>query len=189
MKSTYRFGAAGVAMFAALGLASAAHAAPATATATANAEIVAALQITKVSDLDFGKVAITGGVGGDVVVDTAGAVTTCNGGLTCYSTTSAAAFDVVGTPSKTLTVQFPASATLTTGAGATAAEQLDLSALTTDAAPLSDGVGGFVADYYTIDTDATTGEASFAVGGTLTFDGSEVQGLYAADLVFLVDYQ
>lgn len=189
MKFNYRFGAAGVAMIAALGMASAANAAPATATANANAEIVAALQITKVSDLDFGKVAITGGVGGDVVVDETGAVTTCNGGLTCYSSTTAAAFDVVGTPSKTLTVELPTSATLITGAGATAAEKLDLSALTTDAAALSDGSGGFVANYYTIDTDATTGEASFAVGGTLTFDGSEGVGLYTASLTFNVDYQ
>jgi hypothetical protein len=182
MKLTYRFGTAGIAMIAALGLSSAANAAPQTATANAKAEIVSALTITKAADLDFGKIAInTSGTGGTVMVATSGAET-CAATLTCYSTTSAAKFDITnGTVGKTLTVKLPASATLTTGGGA-ANQQLSLASFTTDAtATATPGL-------YTVTLDST-GKAAFAVGGTLTLDGDEVQGAYSAPLTFDVDYQ
>ncbi|MGN6498613.1 MAG: DUF4402 domain-containing protein [Tsuneonella sp.] len=188
MTINYRLGAAGVAMIAALGLASAANAAPQTATADAKAEIVSAFTITKASDLDFGKIAINNaGTGGTVVVANDG-TPTCAATLTCYSTTSAAKFNITnGTAGKRLTVKLPTSATLLTGTGLAANEKLSLSNVTTDAAAMMSG-GVAVPNYYTVDLDSS-GLANFSVGGKLTVDGDEVQGAYVATLSFDVDYQ
>ena len=109
MKLTHRLGAAGVAMTMAFGMASAAHAAPVTATANANAEVVRALTVVKDTDLDFGKVAVAGA--GTVTVAPDGTLSACSASLTCYSTTSAAKFDVTtGSIGATLTVTLPANA-------------------------------------------------------------------------------
>jgi hypothetical protein len=192
MKLTYRFGAAGIAMIAALGLASAANAAPQTATANAKAEIVSALTITKVSDLDFGKIAInSAGTGGNVVVAYDG-TETCAGTLTCYSATSGAKFDITnGTANKRLTVKLPAGPiTLlrTGGVSGNSADELVLNTLTTDAAQMVDASSNPIAGYYTVDL-SSTGTTAFSVGGTLAVGGDEVQGAYSATLNFDVDYQ
>ena len=58
MTKTIRFGAAGIAMFAAIGMGSAAHAQSATADATA--EILDALTLTADNELDFGTMVVSG---------------------------------------------------------------------------------------------------------------------------------
>lgn len=198
MKSTYRIGAAGVALAAALSLASAAQAAPVTASATARAEIVKALTVVKDTDLDFGKVAVSGAAG-SVVVAPDGTVTSCGTGLTCYSTTSAAKFDVTtGSAGKTLTVSLPADGVLlrSGGTAGNANDELELSSYTTDAASndilAADGVT-VIGQYYTVGlvddgTGTGNGTASFSIGGTLAFDGTENEGLYETTIYVDVDY-
>lgn len=175
MKSNYRLGAAGAAVIAALTLASAAHAAPVTESATARAEIVQALTVTNTADLDFGSIALSG-VAGTVVVDSTGALASCTN-VTCYSTTSAASFDVTGSFNKSLTVSLPAGLT-TLGNGT---DTLELSNYTTSAAAV---VGE---TYYTIVLDGT-GAATFTVGGTLSLDGTESEGIYTGTFDVAVDY-
>ena len=63
MTKTIRFGAAGIAMFAALGMSSAAHAD--TETANASVEILDALVLTNTAGLDFGALVVSG-TGGTV---------------------------------------------------------------------------------------------------------------------------
>lgn len=187
MKNTYRIGAAGVAMIAALGMASAAHAAPVTATATARAEIVKALTVVKDTDLDFGKIAITGAAG-TVTVDPDGTVSNCDATLTCYSTTTGAKFDVTtGSAGKSLTVTLPADAVLLRAGGTAgnAFDELELSSYTTDATD-----NGGVYNVVLVDDGTGTGNgiASFSIGGTLSFDGSELEGVYTTTISVDVDY-
>jgi hypothetical protein len=186
MKSTHRLGAAGAAMIVALGMASAANAAPVTATANANAEVVRALTIVKATDLDFGKVAVAGA--GTVTVDPDGTLSSCSANLTCYSTTSGAKFDVTtGSIGATLTVTLPANATLlrSGGTSGTASDEITLAGYTTNA---TNNAG-----VYTIslldDGSGTNGVGTFSFGGTLTFDGSEVEGVYTTTISSNVDYQ
>lgn len=186
MKFNVRKGAAGAAIVAALGLASAANAAPVTATANANAEVVRALTIVKDTDLDFGKIAVAGA--GTVTVDPDGTVSACTANLTCYSTTSGAKFDVTtGSIGATLTVTLPANATLLRAGGTagTASDELELASYTTDATD--------TAGVYTIslvdDGSGANGVGTFSFGGTLTFDGSEVEGVYTTTISSNVDYQ
>lgn len=195
MKTSYRIGAAGVAMIAAFGMASAAQAAPVTASATAKAEIVKALTVVKDTDLDFGKIAVVGSPG-TVTVDPDGTVSSCTAALTCYSTTSGAKFDVeTGGAGKSLTVTLPTDAVLlrTGGTPGNANDELELSSYTTDATSndILDGFGTVVGQYYTVvlvDDGTGNGVASFSVGGTLSFDGTELEGFYSTTISVDVDY-
>lgn len=173
MKSTYRIGAAGAAVIAALTLASAAQAAPVTAQATARAEIVQALTVTNTADLDFGSIALSG-VAGTVVVDTNGAATCTN--VTCYGTTSAASFDVTGSFNKTLTVSIPVTTTLGNGT-----DTIALNNYTTSAAAVAGET------YYTMVLDGS-GLGTFSVGGTLNLQGTESEGTYTGTFDVAVDY-
>lgn len=184
MKFNVRLGAAGVTLFAALGVASAAQAAPVTQTAEARAEIVRALTLVKDTDLDFGQVAVAGA--GTVVVDPDGTVSTCSTNLTCYGTTSGAKFDVTtGSIGKTLNVTLPSNLILRRGGGAVgnAADELELSAYTTNAA----GSGPYTVTL-AADASGSNGVATFSVGGSLAFDGSEVEGVYTGTIQVSVDY-
>lgn len=184
MKFTVRLGAASAAMIAALGVASAAHAAPVTETAEARAEIVRALTLIKDTDLDFGKVAVAGA--GTVVVDPDGTVSTCSINLTCYGTTSGAKFDVTtGSIGKSLSVTLPSDVTLlrSGGTAGNAADELELSSYTTNAS----GSGPYSVTLVD-DGSGTNGIATFSVGGSLAFDGTEVEGLYTAQIQVAVDY-
>ena len=186
MKFKHSLGAAGVAMILALGTASAANAPPVTATANANAEVVRALTIVKDTDLDFGKVAVAGA--GTVTVDPDGTVSTCSANLTCYSTTSGAKFDVTtGSIGATLTVTLPADAVLlrSGGTAGNAADELELASYTTNA---TDTAGVYTIGL-TDDGSGTNGTGTFSFGGTLTFDGSEVEGVYTTTISSNVDYQ
>lgn len=208
MKFNYRFGAAGAAMVAMLGMASAAQAAPVTASAEARAEIVKALTVVKETDLDFGKIAVSGAAG-SMTVDPDGTASNCAAALTCYSTTSGAKFNVeTGSAGKTLTVELPTDVLLVrAGAASTGADgagnplydtddTLELSSYTTDADanPIlaADGVT-VIGTAYSVDlvddgTGSGNGVASFSVGGTLSFDGTEAEGAYSATISVEVDY-
>lgn len=86
----------------------------ATATADAKAEIVAALDITKETDLDFAQV-VAGGTDGTVIM-TPGGVRSATGGTTLGNGPgSAASFHVTGAANATYAITLPSSVTLESG--------------------------------------------------------------------------
>lgn len=203
MMNMLRTGAAG-AVIAAMALASAANAAE-TATATATAEVLQAFTLNKNADLDFGAIVVDP-TGGNVVVSPAGTLTCGGGDFVCYGNSTAAAFSVDGgTIGKRLYIDLPdttggalimqhADHTALIAGGAVAASvEIELDTFTTDAA--LDAVSGKhyvdIADAGVLSGGAATGigGAGFAVGGTATFDGSEVEGVYSVDFDVTVDYE
>jgi hypothetical protein len=197
-----RTGAAGAAL-AVMALASAANAAE-TATATAEADVVQAFTVTKDADLDFGAIVVAA-AGGNVSVSAAGALT-CGAGFVCHGSTSAAAFSVDGgTIGKRLFIDLPDTsggplvmehsnrAALVAGGATVASVEIALAGFTTSAA--LDAVSGKhyvdIADAGVLGGGAATGvgAAAFNVGGTATFDGSEVEGTYSTTFDVTVDYE
>lgn len=198
-----RTGAAGAAV-AAMALASAANAAE-TATATAQADVVQAFTVTKDADLDFGAIVVDP-AGGDVTVSAAGVLTCGGGAFVCHGTSSAAAFSVDGgtigkrlyidlpdTSGGALVMQHADHAALLGGGAVPATIEIELDTFTTDAAfdALSGKYYVDIADAGVLGGGAATGvgAAAFAVGGTATFDGSEVEGTYEVDFDVTVDYE
>lgn len=202
MINMLRTGAAGAAL-AVMALASAANAAE-TATATAEADVVQAFTVTKDADLDFGAIVVDP-AGGDVTVSAAGALT-CGAAFVCHGSSSAAAFSVDGgtigkrlfidlpdTTAGALVMQHADHAALVGGGAVAASVEIELDSFTTDAA--FDALSGKhyvdIADAGVLGGGAATGvgAAAFAVGGTATFDGSEVEGTYSVNFDVTVDYE
>lgn len=186
----FRYGAAGVALAAALGMASAAQAAD-NADATATAEVLSALTLTNNTGLDFGGMVLTG-VAGTVTLPASGAQTfDCDGGsgnIVCSGTTGLATFSITGgTVDKFVKINLPAGDTVlqhNTIATADAQHQIVLNGLDSDATFVADVAG----DYYEVQLDAVNGEADFAVGGTINLDGDEVPGVYEGTFNVSVEY-
>lgn len=84
-----------------------------------------------------------------------------------------------------MTVTLPADVSLLRAGGivGTPADELELSSYTTDA---TDTAG--VYSVTLVDDGTGNGIASFSVGGSLAFDGTEVEGLYTATISVDVDY-
>lgn len=136
--------------------------------ATATAQIVEPLTLTKSSDLSFGtliKNSMT--VANTVSISEAGLVT-CAAELLCGGVTTAAAFDVEGSPDQTVKV-YVATSLLTAPGGAT----LTFTPTAASASPLM------------LDTN---GDASFAVGGSITVLPATPTGIYVGDMDVTVDY-
>lgn len=165
MNMKFRFGAAGVALVSAFGLAASAHAA--TANADATAQILDTLQIDNTADLDFGQVGVTGA--GTVTVSTAGAAT-CSVNLVCAGTSSAAAFTVEGTANTNVSIVLDNISNLS-GPGA----DLVLSALTSSAGA-SLALDG-------------SGAGSFTVGGTIAVAANQTPGVYNGSFDATVEYE
>ncbi len=176
MTNKFRIGAAGVALVAALGMTSAANAAD-TATATAEAEILSALTLTVTtgSTLDFGQIAVNGA--GTVALDPTDDSVSCSANLVCVGTTAAVDFEVTGAASQDVAITLPTSAELYFGGTVTTDNTRKL-----ELASFADDASGSVT------TDAS-GDAGFAVGGTLTFDGTEIAGSYSGTFDVDVEYQ
>lgn len=176
MTKTIRFGAAGIAMFAALGMSSVAHAD--TATADATAEVLEALVLNNNSALDFGAMVVSAG-GGSVSLAADGTLDCTAANIVCSGTTGIANFDVDGTANKDVTVNLPTGSVdlVHTGfVGSTQAEHVIVLG-----SFVSDATGGEV----TLDA---TGVAEFNVGGTITLDGSEIAGIYEGTFTVSVEY-
>lgn len=182
MTKLFRTAAAGVALFAAVGMGSAAHA-QVSDSADATAEILAALQLTNVDGLDFGSLVLnSSSTGGDVTV-TAGGVRSCFGDVICgpAGTEQAASFNVTGAAGSTIDVSVqdlvnnPVSLVHTANAGSTAASH------NIELVGLSDGsLGGFT---------TFSGNEVFNIGGTIQLDGSEIAGTYQGTFDVTVSYQ
>ncbi|MEY4269488.1 MAG: hypothetical protein RLZZ58_704 [Pseudomonadota bacterium] len=159
------------AVVAALGL-SATTANAAQETATAKARILAEIQLTNTSDLEFATI-ISGAQAGSVVVSTAGAVT-CGTTLVCTGTTTAADFDIQGTDGAVVLISGDTTVTLTETVGGTATMDAALNystaSVTLNAGPAS--VGG-----------------SFSVGGTLDVDANQESGAYEGTFNVTANYQ
>jgi len=104
--------------------------------------------------------------------------------IVCSGTTDVPTFDIGGTASKAVTINLPSSTVNlrhpSFGAGSTGEHTIELSSFVTDAA--NNGAG---------DPEVTldgSGDGSFNVGGTITFDGSEVAGTFSATFNVSVEY-
>ncbi len=187
MKKFLRFGAAGAIVAASLGMSGVAQAQD-SATADAFAEILTALEMSldTGSKLDFGAMVVSGA--GVVSLDAAtGALDCTDVDIVCSGTTEVAAFSITaGTANKAVTINFDTpSVTLLRAGGTigTAADELVLDNLNSDAALIADPLG----DFYQV-TLSGTGTSAFQVGGDLTFDGSEVAGVYSGTFDVSVEY-
>ena len=174
MTKKLRFGAAGIAMFAAIGMGSTASAQDSD-TATATVEVLEALTLDNVDGLDFGTIVVdTGTPGGGTVTigGSQGSTATCSGQVICSGTSAPASFDVTGAAGQTVEINLPAdnSVALDNGNGETIT------------------VTEFIAAQ-TVDLDATTGDARFYVGGTIAIAGTESPGVYSANFSVSVNYQ
>ena len=177
MTKTIRFGAASVAMFAALGLSTAAHAD--TAAADATAEVLAALELTNTDALNFGTVILSAtSTGGTVNVDAAG-TRACAGDVVCGPAGAEQAAGFTAGSNVSVAVQDlvanPVSLTHTGNVGSTNAEHnIELTALV-------DSAGGSYTGF--------SGSEAFTVGGTIALDGSEIAGTYEGTFDVTVAYQ
>lgn len=178
MAKNLRIGAAGVAMFAALGMSSAAHAD--TATADATAEVLDALVLTNTTALDFGTMVVSGA--GAVTIAADGTLTCTDPDIVCSGTTGVAGFSVDGTANKDVTITLPAAAVELrhpSYTAATAAQHaIELDTFTSS----ENGAGG---PEVTLDG---TGNATFDVGGTITLDGAEAAGVFDGTFDVSVEY-
>ena len=141
--------------------------------ATANAKIYKPLTISKVQNLDFGVIVLTGAsFAGEVVsISQAGAVTCgSNPGvlLTCSGAPQAAKYHLVGTNNATVTVSSPGFNL--TGPGTLAF---------TPNAPATVNLGG---------TGSTTG-VDFSIGGSITLASTTPDGVYSGTFAVTADYQ
>ena len=151
---------AGVAM-ASIGISTSAIAAQTTGSATAT--VLAPITIANASALEFGDIDVTGG--GTITISAAGV---SSGSLTSVGTQSAGTFNLTGQSGATFSVVIAKVTDLLNGAN-----DLVLSAFTHDAGPTPTMIGGAI---------------TLGVGATITADGSEPAGAYAATYTVDVDY-
>lgn len=122
--------------------------------ATAKAKIVSAVTVAKVTDLNFGTI-VPFTAARDVTV-AANGVASCQAGLVCLpGSSTAASFTVTGSAGSTVSVQYPASVTLT-GPGAAMAATLDATSTLT----------------------LVAGATPFQFGGKLTVGANQIEGSY-----------
>lgn len=178
MINKLRYGAAGAAIAAALGLASAAQAAD-NADAQATAEILSSLTLTVQSGtlLDFGQMVLPNTNGGSVSL-TSGNVLDCSDpDIVCSGTTSVPTFDITtGTPGKDVNVVFTSPSATLLRVGGTSGNAQDEILL-----------NGFSASASTVTLDVG-GAGSFTVGGTITLDGNETPGVFNGTFNVSVEY-
>ena len=134
---------------------------------TATAVIVKPLELTKVSDLDFGTITMGSAlVSSSVTVDQAGVAPTCGAELTCSAPT-AGSFTIAGVGLQGLDVTVAAPATLDDGLGNSVSFAADAPATVT---LLADGSG------------------AFGIGGSIVVDAATVDGTYSATFDVTVAY-
>ena len=143
------------------------------ASATVSATIIAPLAITRVTDLDFGNIAV-GTTVGTVIMTPAGArsVTgSCQLSATNPGNVTAAAFAVTGQGTYTYGITLPSTATSIAGSG---------TAMTVDTYISNPNSTGTL----------TSGAQTINVGGTLHVGGNQTAGLYnlASGLTISVFY-
>ncbi len=179
MTKIIRSGVAGIALFAAMGMSSVAHAD--TATADATAEVLQPLNLTlQGGALDFGSIVVDGA---DTLTLTPDNTMDCaNKNVVCVGTTSVPTFELTGTANKDITINLPTAdveLVLDGGSNAVAAQVLTLTNFTTST-QVNNAPG------VTLDG---AGEAIFSVGGTLNIGADQDAGIYEGQFVVEVEYQ
>jgi len=134
----------------------------------ANAHVLAKLQLTKSSDLNFGDL-VAGAAAGTVVVDVAGARTSTGGVSLAVGTVSQAAFNVQGEPNKTYTITVPASVNITSGANTMAVNTFVLSPTSPATIPAG-------------------GSQALNIGATLNVGANQATGSYTNNFNVTVAY-
>jgi hypothetical protein len=173
MRNSLRFVAVGAALAAASFATSASAAASATATATA--EILQSLTLTADSALDFGQIAAN--TGGTVKVN-ADSTVAQTGSVVWTGTRAPAGFTVTGSKGASVVVTLPSSAsTLYLGGNSASPDTMTLDQFN------ANPVGGVT------QLDATTGTATFAVGGRLSVASAQTAGTYSGTFAVSVEYQ
>ena len=163
-----------VSAFAAMIAASSPAAAVSPATqATANAKIYKPLTISKVQNLDFGVIVLTGAsFAGEVVSMSQAGVVTCGSSpgvlLTCSGAPQAAKYHLVGTNNAIVTVTSPGFNL--TGPGTLAF---------TSNAPATVNLGA---------SGSSTG-VDFSIGGSITLASTTPDGVYSGTFAVTADYQ
>lgn len=133
-----------------------------TESTTATATIVGPLALTKVSDMNFGIIAVNA-TAGTVILATDATRTTTGGAALVPSTPVAASFTVAGEASRTFSITLPADGVVTLAGG--------LPALP---------VNGFNHSIVGAPALSTSGAAAFTVGATLTVAASQAPGTYTS---------
>ncbi len=175
MNKTIRFGAAGITMFAALGMGSAAFAQDNSAEATARAEVLTALNLSLSSgSLDFGAIVINGA--DSLVLQPDGTMDCANKNVICSGTTDTPEFLAEGTADQTVTINVPTTAVTISldGTGTLPSEQMTITDFTTSATD--------------DEVVLTGGDGTFTVGGTLNIADGQVAGVYTGEFTVSVDY-
>lgn len=142
--------------------------------AVTSSTIVAPISIVKDIDMNFGDIAVQGGVAGTVIMTPAGGLTPSAGITLPTSTSSAAQFTVGGETGYTYSITLPASVVLTDTVSATTMTVNAFNSTPTVAA------GGTL----------TGGSETVFVGATLNVGALQAAGVYsnATDLVVTVNY-
>ncbi|QHL90106.1 DUF4402 domain-containing protein [Sphingomonas changnyeongensis] len=137
------------------------------ATGDATVTVLQALSVTKTADLNFGK--ITASNTASTVAVAQDGTRTCGTGLTCYGTTTAGAFNVLGSAGESVSVVLD-NPTITLANGASDTMSV---ALTASASSLT----------------LTGGAGSFRVAGVLNVGAFQAQGTYTGQYSVSVNYQ
>ena len=173
---------------AALALAAALVPQPANARATANAQatIQTPGSISKVYDMDFGKIAQNTG-GGTVVLSAASAAAcTTTGGLIRVGACKAAEFSVFGKKNWKVRLKKTSTGSITLNGPAGATMQLTNLTYTSNGLAVANGAVGWNLGNY--DITSNTGFAQFWLGGTLHVGPAQAAGVYTGTVVVQVQF-
>jgi hypothetical protein len=129
--------------------------------------LAAATAVTSTQSLNFGKFAGGSGYSGTVTIDTTGARSSSGSVIRLGTVFSPARFTITGNPGKAYTLTLPAAFTITSGTN-----QMNVTAVTASI-PLSGAI-------------PTGGELPFVVGGTLTVNSTQKNGIYSGALMISV---
>ncbi len=129
---------------------------------TATATIVGPLALTKVTDMDFGTIAVTG-TAGTVVLGTDNSRTAVGPALVPPAAGVAASFTVAGEASRTFTITLPADGAVTLVNGANTM-----------------GVNSFQHSMGANPALSGAGAAAFTVGATLSVGAAQAAGVYTS---------
>ncbi|MEE4153278.1 MAG: DUF4402 domain-containing protein [Erythrobacter sp.] len=179
MTKIIRSGVAGIALMAAMGMSSAAHAD--TAIADATAEVLQPLNLELDNGaLDFGSIVVDGA---DTLTLTPDNTMDCaDKNVVCVGTTSVPVFSLSGTANKDITILLPTTdvnLVVEGGSSAVARQVLTLNNFTTST-QVNNAPG------VTLDG---AGEATFSVGGTLNIGADQEPGIYEGSFTVEVEYQ
>jgi len=152
---------------------------------TAGVELVQVLTITNSTPLNFGRIGITSGVAGTVIMGTDGTRTPGLGTTVIISTGTSRAvakFDLTGTTGVVYTISIPSPIVVTTLSG-TGTKTMNINALKVNV-----DAAGEVAAAGATGTFAL-GVSSFLMSGTLNIVTDQAKGIYAGTYPVTVDYQ